>query len=400
VQTELAYLRALFHAAVEDGPPPEPASFQTDWDRVRPWLLGRRLMIPMFAPVVRNSANAPESLKEELLDVTRALHLRNGLLTRELFRILSHLEKAGLDPIVLKGPALARTVYESPLNRCFTDLDVLVRREDCDAAGEILLGLGYRHAQGVMHPEYYERYHFHRCFESPAGIPLELHWDLSRRNDYVRFDLDGFRSRAGSLDTSPVPMRVPAPPDQLLLVAKQELDGGFGDLRRIVDATLLIRAGAASDPSLAERARRQNLGSALWVLLVLVRELASASAPGPDPATLEEGLRPAAFVERCVRSLALPEKALSLYTTRRAGLVHLVRWLCAPDLRSLRKEVAGYVLPRRELLLQMGQDPDHLSGPVARAWLAVRRAWSVAKVCGYQVYRVALHRSRPYRRPA
>jgi len=385
VNAELSYLSALLRALAATGPPPEPSSYGIGWDRVSPPLLGHRLMIPMFAPLVQKSATAPESLKEELQSLSRSFRLRSGLLLRELYRIISPLEEAGIQPVVLKGPALAQTVYDPPLARYFTDLDVLVRREDCDAACEILRRLGYGPTRGAMHPQYYERYHFHRSLENSAGVLVEVHWDLSRRNDYVRFDVDAFRARACILETTPVPIRIPAASDQLLLVAKQELDGGFSDLRRVVDGAFLIRAGAASDPSLAERARNQNLAGALWVLLLLVRELTAITAPDP----LEAGVRPASLVETCIKSLDLPGKTLSRYTFRRAGLVHLLRWLCAPSFRALQREVWSFVLPRRELLLQLGHDPDNLPGPARRFWLGARRAWSLVKVCCYQAYRLA-----------
>lgn len=342
-------------------------------------------MIPMLAPLVQQSATAPESLKEELQSLNRTFRLRSGLLLRELYRIISLLVEASIQPVVLKGPALAHTVYHPPLARYFTDLDVLVRLEDCDAACEILRRAGYAPTPGAMHPQYYERYHFHRTLQNPAGVVVEVHWDLSRRNDYVRFDVDSFRARARILETTPVPMRIPAAADQLLLVAKQELDGGFSDLRRVVDAAFLIRAGAASDPTLAERARNQNLASALWVLLLLVRELTAVAAPD----SLVEGVRPASLAETCIKSLDLPEKTLSRFALQRSGLVPLLRWLCAPGFRPLQKEIWSFVLPRRELLLQLGHDPDNLPGPGRRLWFGAQRAWSLVKVFCYQAYRLA-----------
>ena len=48
------------------------------------------------------------------------------------------LRDAGVDHLVLKGPALAHGYYPDPAHRPFTDVDLLVRGEDLDAVLALL----------------------------------------------------------------------------------------------------------------------------------------------------------------------------------------------------------------------------------------------------------------------
>ena len=46
-------------------------------------------------------------------------------IARLVERLLARLAAGGLEPLVLKGPALRRTVYEQPVERHFGDFDLL-----------------------------------------------------------------------------------------------------------------------------------------------------------------------------------------------------------------------------------------------------------------------------------
>ena len=63
--------------------------------------------------------------------------------TRELFRILGHLESAGIKTLAYKGPVLAKTLYGDVTERQYSDLDILIRPEDVPRAKAALLALGH-----------------------------------------------------------------------------------------------------------------------------------------------------------------------------------------------------------------------------------------------------------------
>jgi hypothetical protein len=70
--------------------------------------------------------------------------LRNQRLGAELAEVVEALRGEGVEAIVLKGGALAPTVYPNPAQRPMADLDLLVRAEDVERAGAVLESLGFR----------------------------------------------------------------------------------------------------------------------------------------------------------------------------------------------------------------------------------------------------------------
>jgi hypothetical protein len=86
--------------------------------------------------------------------------------TRELdaaaVQVLDAFAAAGIDALLLKGPALARWLYRAGEERPYSDVDLLVAPSQVSLAREALAGLGYRRASkasgiddiaGVVHEE-------------------------------------------------------------------------------------------------------------------------------------------------------------------------------------------------------------------------------------------------------
>ena len=385
---ESSYLRALVRAfvAAEKTVPPPPSTVR--WSRLRALLLGHH-MVPALPPLIPPGA-VPDGLAQELESVTRTLRLRTGLLLHELSRILPALEAAGLRPVVLKGAALAHTVYANPEDRSFLDLDVLVRRERIDEACAILRSFGFEPREDPRSAAFFERHHFHRILRKPSGVTVEVHWDLSRPSDYFRFDLDGWLKRSRLLDAGGMTMRTPSGGDQLLHAASQALGERFSGLRRVLDAALLLRCGAGDDPGLVERARSQGLATALWVLLELAREITEVEAP----TGLERGLRPRRAVRSCLASLRLSDRAVALDGSSPEVFKSLLRWLCAPNPLRALAEVGRFVFPGEMHFLEAGYPPGNLPGPARRALLSVRRSGTVVRIASHQLGRLV---SRPPR---
>lgn len=99
-----------------------------------------------------------------MLAVSRYERIRYDLQT-----ICEALEQAQIPFIPLKGSVL-RAYYPEPWMRTSCDIDVLVRREDLDAAARMLReNLGYApHMEGLHDVSFY----------SQSGIHIELHFDL------------------------------------------------------------------------------------------------------------------------------------------------------------------------------------------------------------------------------
>ncbi|HQJ51399.1 MAG TPA: nucleotidyltransferase family protein [Anaerolineae bacterium] len=143
--------------------------------------LARRERVgPLLYDAVRKKDLLPAEVEAALRQsyyLTAACNLR---LFEALDQALRALAARGIEVIVLKGAALAQTVYPSVGLRPMGDLDVLVRPASVPAAREVLAELGY-HATGVeVRPGSDLAFESEVCLvrPGPPAVPLELHWSL------------------------------------------------------------------------------------------------------------------------------------------------------------------------------------------------------------------------------
>ena len=122
----------------------------------------------------------PPRLADALSQSYRFNTLRNMLLLRELALILRRLDRARVPVIVLKGAALAETVYGNVSLRPMGDVDLLVQRRDQETACRAILELGYSLGRVETHPgalaEHENEMVLYKA--SRVGVSVDLHWSL------------------------------------------------------------------------------------------------------------------------------------------------------------------------------------------------------------------------------
>ena len=146
-----------------------------------------------IAPLLYNNLKDIQEghlIPREVMDQLRTAYhgnlARNMYLYAELKRILETFCDKGVKVIVLKGAALAKTVYGDIGLRPMGDIDLLVKREDLPHAENIMSGLGYRF-QGNMPPEWYRENHQHISYIHPEkNIPVEIHWHIVNKSHPFR----------------------------------------------------------------------------------------------------------------------------------------------------------------------------------------------------------------------
>lgn len=103
--------------------------------------------------------------------------------------ILLRLGKEGIEAILLRGLVLGEIVYGDPALRLFTDIDLLIRKQDLARARNALLDLGYRPPSHGIDAQYFERNHLHlQLLKREGGVVAELHWALDHK--YTVFNVD------------------------------------------------------------------------------------------------------------------------------------------------------------------------------------------------------------------
>jgi hypothetical protein len=150
-----------------------------DWEAWRQ-AVEAEVLSPLLYRVLHGQGIIPPPLEGEL----RLAYLRNArsnvLAFRELDDIVRCLAAAGIPAILLKGAALAETVYGNIAVRPMADLDLLVRREQMPGALRALGEAGYVAAEPEARAGLALEFENELVLRKPgpAEVPLELHWSL------------------------------------------------------------------------------------------------------------------------------------------------------------------------------------------------------------------------------
>jgi hypothetical protein len=325
----------------------------------------------------------PEAAPAPFVDNLRALAMantyRNLSLTAELLRVISVLEDNGVPAVAYKGPVLAAIAYGDTALRQFSDLDLLVGRQDLEKVKAILLSAGFLLSHSLTKKQ--ERAHLaHTCevgfgLEDPR-VHLDVHWRFAAR--FMGLGPDAGAALAGRRRVPVGGRSVPSldREDMLLVLC---LNGAFHTwwkLAQICDIAELIEANEGWDwPGLLARARARGMLRMLLLGVSLAAELVSAPVPravtslaGCDPAVtaLRDDVKRTLLAGKVVWPSLAGEIRFQVRTldTRRDRLrylwirsvvptVHDWQWVHLPDtfyvlyylLRPVRLAVQGLGMP-------------------------------------------------------
>jgi hypothetical protein len=176
--TTLVRRIAAFGLPGADHHPPPPVMATEEWDLLLSTLESRRITGFALAAAESGWLELTADQAESLLKAHRQAMLSPLAVERGLLEISAELDGAGVDFVVLKGPALAHTVYPDPSWRFFGDLDLLVRGREWRKAITILERMGYRRNLPEPRAGFDERFGKASEFRREAGIEVDLHRTL------------------------------------------------------------------------------------------------------------------------------------------------------------------------------------------------------------------------------
>jgi len=214
--------RLIIWLTGEIGEEAAPAVDGIDWRKVLRLARANRLVGAVFDGLDRAGllSTLPEIVRKSLEDdyLRQVTGIRSAL---DLAAALTGRFSAAKTPmIVLRGPALGLAVYSRPFLRPFSDLDLLVRKEDLPRAKATLGEAGLRPAPGTFPDRYFERRHLHLPYLHPeTGIPVELHWSFDHPYtlSLVEYSELFSGSREADFEGKKIPTLEPA--DRLLTLA-------------------------------------------------------------------------------------------------------------------------------------------------------------------------------------
>ncbi|MDO9326321.1 MAG: nucleotidyltransferase family protein [Methanoregula sp.] len=202
-------------------------------------------IIPLIAFHVRTwpeEYQPPQEIMDSLNRIFLYAAARNLRAGRQIQVITNALKDAGIPVILLKGHALARTVYPDPALRQSCDIDLLIQPHNIPASEEVLEKLGYvcpvKNFYVSRHAHPYEIF-----FPPTKGLDIDLHWTTD--NAFSLFPegwLDDAFSRRIPITSGDLSCDTFSHPDNLLYLAFHDIfKHEWLRLDRIYDAALLMK---------------------------------------------------------------------------------------------------------------------------------------------------------------
>jgi hypothetical protein len=221
-------------------------------------------------------------------------------MTAELLHLVGALGGAGIPSIPLKGAVLAHTLYPDPALREFSDIDILVRKEDLSRAKQVLSSLGFQltrsNLTGGQETAFRWRGYAYFFLRPTDGLVVDLHWKLAPTYVLTAIPVETLWDQTRSCRIGEMELRSFSPEVTLLLLCFHGAKHGpvpWPRLKWLCDVSELLRTYpelnwqelfASADAS--GSARMVDLG------LRLARDLLGA----PLPETVERRARSDAAV--------------------------------------------------------------------------------------------------------
>jgi len=238
-------------------------------------------------PVLWRRLLALGSLPEEAQPLHRmamVAEFRMSHLESRLLAALDTLAAAGTDAVLLKGAALALTVYGSFVARPMSDVDLLVGRDKAARARNALLASGWATGESDLAPEFYAGHHHLPPLVDAqgTGTSIELHTSLFFEGHPFNFSGDDIRRRAERVHVRGREILVPSVHDQLLHLCLHFAWSHMmatGAWRAFRDLDALVRTKRVQWREFTELARESRGGSACYWTFRLARRLAGIGVP-------------------------------------------------------------------------------------------------------------------------
>jgi hypothetical protein len=308
-------LRARRQPAARAAMRAEAARLRPDWDEIGRVAEQERIA-PLLHRIWREEAFVPAEVQRRLRQAYLASAHRNLVLLYELRQVIAALGAAGVRTIVLKGAALAESLYGNAAVRPLMDVDLLLERERLDTAVAVLAAHGFAPERPETRTGAAAAYENELLLwkSGRVRVPLELHWSLFDSPYYQqRIDLGFCWEAAAPLRLGAVEARMLDPLSQLLHLCGHLVlhHGGEGLLWEEDVAALVQLHGARLDwPLLLARAEAFDLVIPVRRVLLGLAPDDAAAIPAPAYERLRQ-LRPTPAEERIVSYLTAEERGVA-----------------------------------------------------------------------------------------
>ena len=340
---------------------------QEIWPPLLTTLYDQRLTGFAVAAVEAGSLTLSSGQAEDLLERYRDAMLQVLALERHLVTLSAALEDAGVELVLLKGSALAHTVYPDPSWRPFADLDFLVRGRDWQRANEVLAERGFRRALPEQRAGFDVRFGKAAELTGEDGLTIDLHRTLVVGPFGLWIDLDELFAGTTSFSLGGCTLRRLDDSSLFLHACIHASLGWWPPLLMPIRDVAQVASSANVDwDVVSERTRHWRLAVVVRHALQTARDTLGASVP-------EE-----ARVVMAIQPRRKERRALEAYTTgrRQRGGTAISTLRAIPGARAKAAYVRALLFPDLSFLTarQQGRRPSYLRRlAIPVRWLIGRR---------------------------
>ena len=188
-----------------------------------------------------------QAVPEVTMQQLEALALRHRITHRErasaLTEILHGFERDAIDAVVLKGAALAWSIYESPALRPMGDIDIMVPSAAASAAQRMLRRLGFDAAETPQRRFGRNAHHLPIASRSQNGIliSVEIHRDALSRDALSSISMSNLTESLRSFDMNGIHARALGDIDMLRHLTHHLLEPSWSGRLRLIGLVDLLR---------------------------------------------------------------------------------------------------------------------------------------------------------------
>jgi hypothetical protein len=122
------------------------------------------------------------ALRELLAPFLRSAQIEEAIFELEVVRVVDACAAAGVRPLIIKGAALAYSIYPRPWQRPRDDLDLFVSESGAEALRPVFAGLGYDTPPQIESDLVTRQYQVMRRLAGGVRLTIDVHWRVFNVN--------------------------------------------------------------------------------------------------------------------------------------------------------------------------------------------------------------------------
>jgi hypothetical protein len=271
------------HMGLGTGDVKKAAAGNIDWWRVIDLAETHGMLAILYRAVWKS---IPESVPEQVMKDLRLKYLdnsqKNYVLSEELIAILDLLESERISALPFKGSVLSEFLYGSASDRYFSDLDLLVHKNDATRARILLETRGYRPDRRLNRDQeeaiLNSKHHFH-LYQPITEVHVDLHWRIAPVIYSFNLDGEGLIERSVARTFHGKEARTISDEDTLLILCEHGIRHYWERLIWICDVAYLMKLETINWPKAIKRASDVGCARALFLGLFLANDILGSPFP-------------------------------------------------------------------------------------------------------------------------